>query len=260
MGILKLRVGGLDPGQCPIVDSMNRLGKTIEYGDFQTPENLARDVCALLARQDVRPAALLEPTCGLGRFLFAGLDRFEEVKKAIGADINADYIKRAEAVRRHDRTPTRCLLSKPTSSSPTGKKWLSNFPRQSWCSATCLGSQAPTSARSGKSEPSGEVELPEPQRSECHYRQGELRHLGVDADPLTGGHEPATGCACHTLQVRGRAENPLPRVEKRHPPGAIRNLSDRRRPPLRRCRGCGTARDPFSTGRHTTKKRRCSVV
>jgi hypothetical protein len=76
---------------------MSNKAKSAEYGDFQTPESLARTVCALLARQGVRPAALLEPTCGLGRFLFAGLDQFKEVKKAIGADINADYVKRAEA-------------------------------------------------------------------------------------------------------------------------------------------------------------------
>lgn len=76
---------------------MSTKGESAEYGDFQTSESLARTVCALLARQEVRPAALLEPTCGLGTFLFAGLDRFEEVKKAFGADINADYIRRAAA-------------------------------------------------------------------------------------------------------------------------------------------------------------------
>jgi hypothetical protein len=59
-----------------------------EYGDFQTPEVLARGVCALLSEHGLRPHALLEPTCGLGRFLFAGLDQFKEVKKALGADIN----------------------------------------------------------------------------------------------------------------------------------------------------------------------------
>jgi hypothetical protein len=76
---------------------MSKKANTVEYGDFQTPENLARTICALLARQGVRPAALLEPTCGLGSFLLAGLDRFTDVNKAIGADISTDYIKRTAA-------------------------------------------------------------------------------------------------------------------------------------------------------------------
>jgi hypothetical protein len=66
-----------------------------EYGDFQTPETLARDVCSLLRKIGLRPNALLEPTCGLGKFLFAGLDQFEDVQQALGADINARYINQA---------------------------------------------------------------------------------------------------------------------------------------------------------------------
>jgi hypothetical protein len=78
--------------------------KTKEYGDFQTPEALAGNVCALLRQHELRPAALLEPTCGLGRFLFAALDWFPEVQKALGADINARYIEQAGATlqRRQD--------------------------------------------------------------------------------------------------------------------------------------------------------------
>ena len=69
--------------------------KIKEYGDFQTPQGLAREVCALLSEQGMRPASLLEPTCGLGTFLFSGLDQFREVKKALGADINAQHIQQA---------------------------------------------------------------------------------------------------------------------------------------------------------------------
>jgi hypothetical protein len=73
--------------------------KTKEYGDFQTPTALALEVCTLLSKQGLRPAALLEPTCGLGRFLFAALDQFEEVQQALGADINVQYIQQAGASR-----------------------------------------------------------------------------------------------------------------------------------------------------------------
>ena len=43
---------------------------------------------------------MLEPTCGLGNFLFAALESFQGVKKALGADINAEYVKRARAMLR----------------------------------------------------------------------------------------------------------------------------------------------------------------
>lgn len=79
---------------------MSQKARIAEYGDFQTPEGLARDVCSLLFRQGVRPAALLEPTCGLGRFLLAGLDRFKEIEQAFGADINVAYVQHVEAILR----------------------------------------------------------------------------------------------------------------------------------------------------------------
>ena len=73
--------------------------KTIaEYGDFQTPSHLACEVCRLMAAQGIKPASIIEPTCGLGRFLFAALDAFPTVTKAIGLDINDGYIRRAGEV------------------------------------------------------------------------------------------------------------------------------------------------------------------
>ena len=71
--------------------------KTAEFGDFQTPDGLAWEVCQLLAASGIKPAALLEPTCGLGAFLFSALDTFESATKAMGVEINADYIKEAKA-------------------------------------------------------------------------------------------------------------------------------------------------------------------
>jgi hypothetical protein len=76
---------------------MTRKKERAEYGDFQTPVELARAVCALLAEQGFQPAALLEPTCGVGNFLFAGLDRFTSVQKAVAADVKAEHIEKASA-------------------------------------------------------------------------------------------------------------------------------------------------------------------
>jgi hypothetical protein len=77
---------------------MGNKAKIAEYGDFQTPEALALSVCAMLRKQGLRPASLLEPTCGLGTFLLAGLREFPDLKAAFGADVNAQYIQRAASV------------------------------------------------------------------------------------------------------------------------------------------------------------------
>jgi hypothetical protein len=45
----------------------------IEFGDFQTPLDLAKDICALLARQGLEPKVVIEPTCGTGAFLVAAI-------------------------------------------------------------------------------------------------------------------------------------------------------------------------------------------
>lgn len=81
-----------------------------EFGDFQTPNELAHDVCWLLAEQKLRPVAVVEPTCGLGNFLFASLDQFKTVEKAVGVDVNADHIRHAKGVLRHREDADRAKL------------------------------------------------------------------------------------------------------------------------------------------------------
>lgn len=67
-----------------------------EYGDFQTPSWLAQQVCHLLAAKGLKPASLLEPTCGLGNFLLATLDHFPQIKQITAADINSDYVNQVQ--------------------------------------------------------------------------------------------------------------------------------------------------------------------
>ena len=43
--------------------------KKIEYGDFQTPYDLAFQVCNVLKSWGIKPNSILEPTCGTGNFL-----------------------------------------------------------------------------------------------------------------------------------------------------------------------------------------------
>jgi hypothetical protein len=65
----------------------------VEYGDFQTPIELAEQVCQQLRTLGVNPSIILEPTCGVGHFIEAGLSVFPSVEKIIGIEINADYLK-----------------------------------------------------------------------------------------------------------------------------------------------------------------------
>ena len=66
-----------------------------EFGDFQTPLKLAREICLLLAKQGVSPASIVEPTCGEGNFLIASLDAFPSITNVVGIDINSEHVNRA---------------------------------------------------------------------------------------------------------------------------------------------------------------------
>lgn len=82
----------------PMVSTSKSKQRT-EFGDFQTPTELARDICALLARRGIAPESIVEPTCGKGSILAAALEQFPHVKRAMGLDINAEYVSAAcEAV------------------------------------------------------------------------------------------------------------------------------------------------------------------
>lgn len=80
----------------------------IEFGDFQTPLELAREICALLRREGVEPSVVIEPTCGLGAFLVAASEAFPAAR-ICGFEINAEYLgtarqslKNAGAANRFD--------------------------------------------------------------------------------------------------------------------------------------------------------------
>jgi len=55
---------------------MSIVKSKFEYGDYQTPEELAKACCLLLGKLGTSPKAILEPTCGVGSFLKAGADGF----------------------------------------------------------------------------------------------------------------------------------------------------------------------------------------
>jgi hypothetical protein len=75
---------------------MTRRREVAEFGDFQTPLTLARDVCDLVGQSCV-PATVVEPTCGVGTFLQAAHERFADRTQLMGLEINADYLAIAKA-------------------------------------------------------------------------------------------------------------------------------------------------------------------
>jgi hypothetical protein len=88
--------------------SKTSAARRAEFGDFQTPFDLASSVCGLLANRGVAPTSILEPTCGKGSFLLAALDRFPTARRAIGLDINAEYVAGVRAALPL-RTPAGCV-------------------------------------------------------------------------------------------------------------------------------------------------------
>lgn len=69
----------------------------IAYGDFQTPEQLARQVTVLLKNLDFHPTVIIEPTCGLGNFVKAAFNAFGKHPRYIAFDINPSYLAQLRA-------------------------------------------------------------------------------------------------------------------------------------------------------------------
>ncbi len=64
----------------------------IEFGDFQTPPDLAGAVTAFLRDAGISPSVIVEPTCGHGSFVLAAHDVFPKARQVFAFDINDAYI------------------------------------------------------------------------------------------------------------------------------------------------------------------------
>jgi hypothetical protein len=69
-----------------------KTNRKIAFGDFQTPDELARAVVLRLAQNGIRPASIVEPTCGRGSILGAAVEHFPDALVAYGLDVNADHL------------------------------------------------------------------------------------------------------------------------------------------------------------------------
>jgi hypothetical protein len=80
---------------------MSHATQKLEYGDYQTPVDLADASCRMLGRLGIRPRALVEPTCGVGNFLKIGVESFGSAIVAKGFDINPEYVDEAQSLLGH---------------------------------------------------------------------------------------------------------------------------------------------------------------
>ncbi|OGO24518.1 MAG: hypothetical protein A2Z28_00345 [Chloroflexi bacterium RBG_16_51_9] len=83
--------------------------KKIEFGDFQTPLELALDITTFLADSGEEPDIIIEPTCGLGNFVKASTEHFPLAKAIYGFDINPHYIREAQDAITETKIQLKCL-------------------------------------------------------------------------------------------------------------------------------------------------------
>ena len=69
--------------------------KKIEFGDFQTPPELAQEIATFLRDSGETADAIVEPTCGRGSFVGAAIAAFPSAKAIYGFDINPQYVRDA---------------------------------------------------------------------------------------------------------------------------------------------------------------------
>jgi len=69
-----------------------------QFGDFQTPVDLAFQVTQFLSANGVSPSAVVEPTCGAGNFLVASMRTFGARIPHYGFDVNPGHVNTAKDV------------------------------------------------------------------------------------------------------------------------------------------------------------------
>lgn len=64
----------------------------LEFGDYQTPSELAVASLSVLRFWEFEPRSAFEPTCGRGSFIRASLSMFGQLEKVLGLEVNAEYV------------------------------------------------------------------------------------------------------------------------------------------------------------------------
>ena len=99
-----------------------------EFGDFQTPSNLAQKACELLSGLQFHPKTIIEPTCGRGNFLLTAIEQFPTFAKALGLDISPAYIEAARVLIQSRKDKERIELREGDFFTTDWAGFLTNLP------------------------------------------------------------------------------------------------------------------------------------
>jgi methylase of polypeptide subunit release factors len=75
---------------------LRKTREVAEFGDFQTPLELAVAAMHRLRALGVQPHAIIEPTCGTGAFVEAAAIAFPDAQVVVGIDINGEHLEVAK--------------------------------------------------------------------------------------------------------------------------------------------------------------------
>ncbi len=100
----------------------------IEFGDFQTPDNLALAICQKLCELGMNPNVILEPTCGIGAFVMAAAQTFPKVQKILGFEINQTYLNTLQKRLLENPSTTRVILEQTDFFNTTWQEKIANIP------------------------------------------------------------------------------------------------------------------------------------
>ncbi len=127
-------------------------------GDYQTPPALARAVLAACCERGIRPARILEPTCGSGSFLAAAATAYPQAAEFIGVEVQRRRYE-AELVRLQSCEPRlRIEYGDAYALDFAALRWRTSGPllvvgNPPWITTAALGRYAsvPTPPRSNRS-------------------------------------------------------------------------------------------------------------
>ncbi len=72
-------------------NSLTFFDNKIEYGDFQTPNDLTDRICTYIKNQGIEPDVIIEPTSGIGNFILSSFKYFKNIEYIYGIEINREY-------------------------------------------------------------------------------------------------------------------------------------------------------------------------
>ncbi|WP_455464119.1 hypothetical protein [Candidatus Hodarchaeum mangrovi] len=97
-----------------------------EFGDYQTPDELASEIITLIQKENFQPATIIEPTCGLGAFILASGELFPN-SQIVGIDINKTYVEYINDQLRRKKSPNNIEIQTRDFFTINWKSLISNY-------------------------------------------------------------------------------------------------------------------------------------